>query len=79
MYWATLETRNFSFTAFDYTPDAALETMRITWEVHATQTGATLTWGELVEDVNIVSICVGDGWRDYDRLIFTTPTRESEK
>lgn len=92
MYWATLETRNFSFTAFGFTPEDALDTMRATWEEHARQTGANWTWEDVAEDVAITFTRVGDGWRDFDLLTNTNqppkpkavahtakPKRESKK
>ena len=68
MYWATLETRNFSFTAFGFTPEDALDTMRATWEEHARLTDAWLTWEELAPDVVTRFTRIGDGWCDFDLL-----------
>ncbi len=69
MYWATLETTNYRFTAFGFTPEDALETMRATWEEHARQTSATWYWEDVADGVSVNFTRVGDGWRGNDLLI----------
>lgn len=78
MYWATLETTNYRFTAFGLTAEAARDTMRATWEEHARQTGATWTWEDVAEDVGVTFTRAGDGWRGFDLVITTATTRERE-
>lgn len=68
MYWATLETTNYRFDAFGFTPEDALETLRETWEEHARQTDATFTWEELSPDTGVTFTRVGDGWRGFELL-----------
>jgi hypothetical protein len=79
MYWATLETTNYRFTAFGFTPEDTLETMRAIWEEHARITDATWAWEDLADDVCISFTRVGDGWRGHDLWINTNqPPKERE-
>jgi hypothetical protein len=59
-YVATLETRNFIFTAYGKTADDARWFMKCAWKKHAKNTGAWLTWEELVNDVRIEETRIGD-------------------
>lgn len=75
MYWATLETVNYRFNAFGFTEEHALETMRALWEEHALQYEASWTWEDLADDVGLLFIRIGDGFRGFDLVINgNTPT-----
>jgi len=58
LWWAHLETRNYEFDAFGLTEAEALAELKAGWRRHRLQSGATMTWSELVEggDVNAMEI-----------------------
>lgn len=69
MIIATLNTGSFEFTAAGNSQAEARQLLHLGWNRHVEQTGATATWLELADDVNIREVNVGDVFRD-DRLIY---------
>lgn len=70
MFVATLDTRNFSFIAFGRTFAEANEMMCRGWGEHMAQTGATMKWRDVCDDVIIREVQPGQCWRD-DYLLHT--------
>jgi hypothetical protein len=64
IFKASLETRNFSFEAYGYSEVEAHYIMRQVWAKHRRQLGATDTWADVEESVNVQEIIVNAGYRD---------------
>jgi len=66
MFWARLETRSFTFDAFGATKSEALMAMHSGWVKHAQQTGATMGWEIVADDVYVIEVHAGECLRDRD-------------
>jgi hypothetical protein len=61
-YVATVDTRNFTFTAYGETKLAAMTALEKVFELHIKRTGAYITWCELLEDVFVKRVAFGKGY-----------------
>jgi hypothetical protein len=61
-YVATVDTRNYTFTAYGKTKREAMTALRNVFKIHAERTGAWLTWSEIKSDVNIQFLAIGKGY-----------------
>ena len=68
MYRAAVQTRSFSFDAYGETATDAWITLCRGWDCHVKQTGATLTWVELREDVVCEQVKPGVCYRDGEEI-----------
>lgn len=68
MHLARLDTRHFEFLALGNTRGEALTAMQCAWYDHKRQTGATYTWGDICEDVEVIAIEPGVALRDGQPL-----------
>lgn len=64
MYVATLTTPAYSFLTGGETADDARATMRRAWDRHADLTGATWTFDDVADDVQVLPISPGAAFRD---------------
>ena len=64
-----LSTSNYDFMALGHTKKQVATQLRKAWNKHRKETGATMTWAEVHEDVNYVRIAAGWVLRDGERLI----------
>jgi len=62
IYMAELVTRSFEFRSFGRTRDEAMNVMRDTWEQHVARTGAVNTFAELLDDVAVFDLEIGQGY-----------------
>ena len=65
MYLAILHTPNFTFHAFGENKVDARAAMNLAWLEHQRQTGATMDWGEVSEDVVLIRGVGGRAFRDH--------------
>lgn len=84
MYWANLETRNFSFNAFSDCEAEALELLREAWRLHREQSTHydfwLYEWHDLEDSVGMQFVRVGDVLRDGEILISgNTPKKRESK
>ena len=68
MTLAKLETRSFDFRGVFTSPAAARRAFAAAWDRHQQQTGATLTWKELADDLSCLDVTVGVVYRDDSQL-----------
>lgn len=68
LFYLRLETRNFTFDAIGRTRDEAICAMREGWEKHRAETGATLTWNDVRDDVSDRELLLGECYRDGELL-----------
>lgn len=54
MFFAYLDTRNFSFVVISDTEENARQALKKAWAKHKKHTGATYTWADLEDAVGIV-------------------------
>lgn len=82
MYWANLETRNFSFDAFSDSEAEAVELLREAWRLHREQTGHyafwLYEWHDLEDSVRMQFVRVGDCLRDGEILLSGNTPKERE-
>jgi len=69
LYLASLVTRNFRFQALGATEREALGILGTTWEEHARQYGAYVTWDDLADDANVTALQLGHGYRDGSDIV----------
>lgn len=77
LYFAKMETPNFTFEAFGDNPLNAAREMRALWVHHCEQTGVTgpiadPTFKDLEKEfgVTIRKVCAGSKFRDHERCAF---------
>ncbi|MET9265294.1 hypothetical protein [Amycolatopsis sp. NPDC004079] len=67
LHIAMLSTRHFHFMAGGSSEEHARETMRLAWAAHVVETGATYTWADIADDVNVEvlgpGVALRDGWQ----------------
>lgn len=64
MYYASLDTGYFSFSAIGHTEMQARAAVRRAWTKHRSQTGAQWTWADLEDGCNVLPMQVGAGYRE---------------
>lgn len=64
IYHATLETRNFSFDVYAHSLVEAQYLMEQAWRKHAKATGATLTWSDVKDDLDVRDVRLNAVYRD---------------
>lgn len=69
LYRANVETSNYRFHAYGTTEQEARGVLALTWNTHAEQTGAVLSWEELEPDVYVEEIAPGYGYRDGSDIV----------
>jgi len=67
-YLAVLETPHFTFQCVAESEHQAHDRMSAAWNTHRRQTGATATWAEMRDDMNITEIEIGQVYRDGRRV-----------
>ncbi|SEF34305.1 hypothetical protein SAMN05421837_107313 [Amycolatopsis pretoriensis] len=64
LFVATLETSGFRFMTAGSSEQEARDVMKAAWHAHRTQTGATWTFDDLADDVNVVAMRPWTALRD---------------
>ena len=62
IFKASIETRNYEFTAYASTPHGAKMTVKDTFINHIRQTGGSYKWAEVQDDVFIEEITLLTGY-----------------
>lgn len=75
---AYVETRSFTFEAFGEDEVEAVGLLNLAWLRHQRDTGATLTWEELSEDVWTQELRVGDVFRDHSERVLCDTLLDEE-
>lgn len=82
MYWANMETRNFSFDTFADSEEEARELMREAWRVHRKQVGPDsywlYEWHDLEDSVAVTFVRIGDSLRDKEILFSGNTPKKGE-
>lgn len=61
IFKASVDTRNFEFTAYSDTWLGAVEILETTFKNHIKGSGGTMTWAEIKDDVFVESIILNTG------------------
>ena len=67
MHLATLDTRHYSFTALDATPERATAAVMAAWDLHCEQTPGADPNYATADDVTVTHMPIGVGLRDGER------------
>jgi hypothetical protein len=65
---AAIDTRHWAFMAVGRTEDEAMLALEMGWEIHCLETGATIPWDELQEDVGVRRVRCGDCLRNGESM-----------
>jgi len=79
MIYAELYTGNFTFRVFAEDYQEANDQMQKAWKKHAKEMGATYTWEDLEDAVNVFWFRQGDVYRDSQLLTSYDTPRERTK
>lgn len=64
IFYASLDTGYFSFSAVGRTEEQARAAVRRAWTKHRYETKAEYTWADLEDGVNVLPMEMGAGYRD---------------
>jgi hypothetical protein len=78
MYWANMETRNFTFDTFASSEEEAKDLMREAWRIHTRQVGKDsywlYEWHDLEDSVRVMFVAEGIALRDAEPLLVKSRT-----
>lgn len=64
LWYGRLETSNFVFDILDDNEARCRAGLQAAWQRHAMQTGATWTWADLADSIDVREVTVGAAYRN---------------